>query len=297
MEYCSAEQLGGLQLVTIRPLFSTAASERVTVLPVLGYGTAWATGSDLKRLPATAMKRGAFARFARAVVARYGVHGTFWEHKSPEATYPITAVEVWNEPWYPGPSSPELYAALVLATSKQIKAADPGIKVLANIDDRVREKPGGTLVNWGYSVLDALPKHTAAVDGWAIHPYPRAGRPSSISSVDDSLAQVADMRARLREHDQAGAVWITECGFSDVPSAPDLQGSSTSSAYALAKVVNMWAASVGPNPVTHFYGFTYSRQDTPGRWDDGYDLLNRDGTQTPALQRLAQVARGLGREE
>ncbi|BEP13629.1 hypothetical protein acdb102_19400 [Acidothermaceae bacterium B102] len=269
--------------------FATAAAQGMTVLPILGYGTGWATGSNLNRMPSTAVQRTEFANFSKAVVLRYGAGGSFWKGAKPGGSAPVTAVEVWNEPWFPGPASPRDYSALVLATSAAVKSVAPSIQVVANVDERVRRLADGSTQDWGAAVLNTLPDNSSAVDAWAIHPYPRAGREAAVTSANDALAQVADLQLLLGQHHQTGNLWVTEVGFSSLPSQTDPLGSPTAAANAVTQVVRGWSQRKVANPVTRMYLYTYGRQSSQNVADYRYALLRADGTATPTLVALANA--------
>jgi polysaccharide biosynthesis protein PslG len=95
-----------------------------------------------------------YAAFLNALVARYGTK--------------ITAIEVWNEPdqsnedYFAGPNKAQNYAAVVRAAYPAVKAANPGVMVLA-----------GSLVGSNGNFLRAL--YAAGIkgfyDGLSVHFY------------------------------------------------------------------------------------------------------------------------------
>ncbi len=111
-------------------------------------GNAEGAGSWPPADPAT------YAAFLNALVARYGTK--------------ITAIEVWNEPdqsnedYFAGPNKAKNYAAVVRAAYPAVKAANPGVLVLA-----------GSLVGSNGNFLRAL--YAAGIkgyyDGLSVHFY------------------------------------------------------------------------------------------------------------------------------
>ena len=67
--------------------------------------------------------------FGAVVVKRYGPNGTFWNDNPSIPKLPIKAVQLWNEPnlkaYWGGKPDAKQYTALLKASYKPIKAADP----------------------------------------------------------------------------------------------------------------------------------------------------------------------------
>jgi hypothetical protein len=95
------------------------------------------------------------ARFATALVKRYGTHGTYWKCTNfpvagwscPEPYRPIQMWEVWNEPdlgaWWKGAPSATDYLDLLKAVHDAVKAADPQAKiVLGSMTNRAAQDDG-----------------------------------------------------------------------------------------------------------------------------------------------------------
>jgi hypothetical protein len=278
-------------------LFLEAAAQGVEVLPILGYGVAWATGTtNMHELPNTDGERKAFATYAAAVVSRYGPNGAFWTARPYLEARPVRAVEVWNEAWFPGPPKPADYAALLRVTSAAVRTAVPGTKIVANVDDRVRWLGPGRTIHWAPAVLDADPNLGRWVDVWSIHPYPRDGRPSSVSQPEDALAQVRFLRDQLAARRLPGEVWITEIAFRNRPVTTEPTNSeATAKANLLTMLKSLQPlAAVARNPVTRVYLFTMARQDqsgvAAGTSGYGYHLVRADGSFTPALSAFCGLA-------
>ncbi len=119
---------------------ATAAAAGLRVLPSLGSTPRW-----LARKPTTlpidnARQRAAWTAFLEAAVRRYGPGGEFWKAQTKGVAYtpeskpqPIREWQVWNEPnffYFAYPVSPSRYAKLVTISSKAIKTARSGAKVI-----------------------------------------------------------------------------------------------------------------------------------------------------------------------
>ncbi len=125
-----------------------------------------------------------YAAFLNALVARYGTK--------------ITAIEVWNEPdqsnedYFAGPNKAQNYAAVVRAAYPAVKAANPGVLVLA-----------GSLVGSNGNFLRAL--YAAGIkgyyDGLSVHYYNLTL--ASIRSIHE--AQIANGDSK--------PLWLDEFGW------------------------------------------------------------------------------------
>lgn len=82
--------------------------------------------------PLTSADRTTFGNFATAAVRRYGPTGSFWPACGCTA-HPIKVWEVWNEeniaPFWNPPSASQ-YAALLTSVRTNLRAVDPGARVL-----------------------------------------------------------------------------------------------------------------------------------------------------------------------
>jgi large repetitive protein len=107
-----------------------------------------------------------FASYAAAVVSRYGRNGSFWSENPHLVPDPLTALELWNEPYEswdrkPRPD-PDAYAALVSQAARAIHAVDPHLAVLMSAD--LESWDDGTAPHgrpWLASMLAANPELAA----------------------------------------------------------------------------------------------------------------------------------------
>lgn len=269
-------------------LFEAAARQQVEVLPVLDYGVAWATGGD-RTMPTTDPARAAYAAYAVAVAHRYGPDGTFWAAHPSLPSTPVSAVEVWNEPWYPSPADPAAYAALVRATAAALRAIDVPVRILASADDRVVSPVG----NWLVALLAYRAELDGWVDVWSVHPYPRDDRPRGVEQAADTLAQVTFVRGQLADKHVTGDVWVTEVGYRSRPTTRDPDNTPASAAASYDTALRGLAAMSGAftsHRVGRVYAFTLARPATgstdPKAWDYGYNLVDADGSPTLALRQF-----------
>jgi hypothetical protein len=274
-------------------LFREAAARRVRILPILGYGNPWATSADIHVLPSTEQARASFARYAAAVVQRYGPNGEFWSAHPDLPAEPVTAVEIWNEPWFPGPTDPTDYVALVQASSAAVRAVEPDVRIVVNVDQRVRNVPAGGQVNWASAVLNASDRLDEWVDVWSIHPYARPEAPAGEPAWRDSVRQVKKLRRQLKSRDLEGEVWITELGFLSRPTPEDPTASEASAKENFAEAMDALSRlNDTPNPVARVYAFTIARPNpaaTPATDSAyGYSLVRFDGSFTPALKKFTE---------
>lgn len=124
---------------------------------------------------------------------------------------PLTAVELWNEPWGDwSVANPNVkaYAAMVKPAIAAIHANYPGVTVLISGDYMIY---GGN--NNGQQWLSALTP-LVTPDAWSIHPYP-APKNLSPTNVADSPQDSVEGQIQLAEsHAKNIPIWITELGWS-----------------------------------------------------------------------------------
>ncbi|MDQ3145620.1 MAG: hypothetical protein M3R01_01590 [Actinomycetota bacterium] len=161
-------------------LIGDATARGITVLPTLLY-----TPEFYSSKPPDSTSRALFpptdpetmARFAEAMVRRYGPNGSFWclpripplppSCRSPYA--PVEAWEVWNEPdfpfWWKGAPNAGEYVTLLRAVAGGIRRADPSAEVVLGALTNRAAAPG--------AFLDQLYDLGAApyFDTIAINPY------------------------------------------------------------------------------------------------------------------------------
>jgi len=252
------------------------------VLAIATYAPGWASGHpDSNKFPPTNPRD--YARFAKAIADRYGRGGTFWQANRRLVPAPLTAIELWNEPWHAsfwgtGPD-PAAYARLVRAAATAVKRSHPRMAVLASAD-----VTGSGGVEWFGPLLAADPDlwRSGLVDAWSVHLYCQDRSPWDVVSPQQYRFDRVLVTRGLAE--QSGAVkpiWITEFGWSTEPGAPDAVSEQTQAQYehdALSRATIEWRSFVRRSFV-----FTWTK---PSVAADAYNLLRLDGSSRPAWQAI-----------
>ncbi len=169
-----------------------AAQRGLTVLPVILDAPAW----DAKHPPGVIVgipaRDGPYASFVKALVQRYGPHGTFWSANPGIPKVPIRMWQIWNEPnipafWFKQPFA-RSYVALLRAAHAAIKATDPGAKVVL-----------AGLPNYSWVALSKIYAIRGArnlFDVVAVHPYTKLpeGVITILTRVREAMDQNGDAR-------------------------------------------------------------------------------------------------------
>jgi hypothetical protein len=182
------------------PIVLAAAARGLRVLPVLEGAPSWAAAhpgdaASPPRAPAD------FARWIRALVARYGPAGIFWAEHPEVHRIPIRAWQIWNEPnltrYWNAPRWARGYVRLVKAAHAALRAADPRSQTIL-----------AGLPNESWLALRAIYRAGArgSFDVVALHPY--TGRPANVVR----LVEFARREMR-RAHDGRRPVWVTELSW------------------------------------------------------------------------------------
>jgi hypothetical protein len=236
-------------------------------------------------------QRRAWSGFLRALVARYGPSGTFWELHPELRMDPIRTWQIWNEEndhRYAG-ASVGGYAALLSASAPAIRSLDPGAQiVLGGLYATPRVKPSLDATTF-LSRLYRRKGIKGLFDGVALHPY--AADPSLMAADIDALRTV------MRRHgDGHRDLYITEFGWGSQTRAAGGDKFERGPAVQADYLKRAWAILLANRRRWHLrtaYWFTW--QDIPAattRCDfcDSDGLLGLDGVPKSALHRFAQVA-------
>jgi hypothetical protein len=149
-------------------LVGQAARRHLPVLPVIIYAPAWDGEYDKGSLLAIPRTPGPYAAFCKALVLRYGPHGSFWKGFAGRAE-PITAWQIWNEPnvpafWAAQPFAAR-YVSLLRAAHTAIRGGDPHAKVVL-----------AGLANYSWTALRSIYRihgSRSLFDVVGLHPYTR----------------------------------------------------------------------------------------------------------------------------
>lgn len=129
------------------PIVEQAAMRGIELLPVVIYAPPWARVVPDKKESAPS-DVGAYAGYLRALVARYGPAGSFWDERPSLPRRPLRWWQLWNEPdmeyqWVPREGWQQAYGALLKAGRAALRQADPGARVvLASLTNRSWETLG-----------------------------------------------------------------------------------------------------------------------------------------------------------
>lgn len=274
-------------------LMAAAARTGVNVLAILGYSARWASSDpsgagDIHYPPRDPAD---YARFARAVVARYGVAGAFWSSRPDLAPRPLAAVELWNEPWgwwfwKPTPD-PAAYARLARAGAAAVKQARPGIEILLS-GDLLLIRRDGSAGPWLDAVLAADPGLGSLIDAYSTHPYPspRDRSPLDTTSAPAYRFDRADLtRSIAKAHGARRPIWITEVGWSTAVGVSDAVSEETQAEYLRLAATN----ALTKQRVERMFVFGWDRSSgVAGDREGNYGLQRADGSMKPAWAALSQ---------
>jgi polysaccharide biosynthesis protein PslG len=180
-----------------------AARAGIRVLPVvLGPEPGAAAAAGGMAPPSSAA---AFARYATALVDRYGPRGSYWRAHPAAPRLPIHSWQVWNEPnirafWASGPD-PAAYARLLETASRAIRKADPDAEVVtAGLPNSHLGIPAARFLAGIYAA-----GAKGSFDAVGIHSY--APTPGAVVERARAAADV------VRRNGDDAKLWMTEVGW------------------------------------------------------------------------------------
>ncbi len=257
-------------------LMRNAALLGIRVLALATYAPGWASGhyGTNKYPPKNPVD---YARFVRSIADRYGSRGTFWRLNPRLAPSPITAIELWNEPWMasfwePAPD-PAAYARLVRAAAVAVKARHPGLSLLASADLNDQNP------SWFTSMLAADPPlwQSSLVSAWSVHPYCHDQSPSAHTlPLLESFDRVLLTRSLAQQAGADKPIWITEFGWRTDQGGPDAVSEDAQAQFtrdALIRIRTQWGSFV-----RKAFLFTWTKPSL----EDQYNLIRPDGSTRPA---------------
>jgi polysaccharide biosynthesis protein PslG len=118
-----------------------AVKHGMSILPVVEYAPPWAKKYK-DQVSSPPKGTGNYTSYLRKLIDRYGAKGKFWLLNPLLPKRPLREWQIWNEPeiafhWYRrpftrkwGPADAREYVALLKASYRTIKSADPGAKVV-----------------------------------------------------------------------------------------------------------------------------------------------------------------------
>ncbi len=188
-----------------------ASAHGIRVLPVLFNPPAFHRPTR-GRAACPPREMDTFARFAEAVVRRYGSRGTLWTSHGGLPKNPITAYQIWNEPslriyWCNRRPSARRYVAMLHTVGRAIKRVDRKAHILTA------------------GIPSSKLESSAPIERYVAQMYRAGARPYFDSLAIDSYAKdqvqlrrlLRSIRGLMKRHgDRRGHIWITEIGWGDV---------------------------------------------------------------------------------
>jgi hypothetical protein len=187
-----------------------AAKHNITLLPVLIKAPDFYSVKPGTRFAFQPRKNADMARWAMALVDRYGPNGTLWQANPGVAPRPLRAWQIWNEPhlkqyWYPRPNARQ-YRSMLQTVGSAIKSRDPKAEIVtAGLSDSFLK---GAIRLAPY--LKALYKgggssafNTVAINSYAVTP----------TYVSKLLNRTRKLMNRIGG--RSDKIWITEVGWCD----------------------------------------------------------------------------------
>jgi hypothetical protein len=187
-----------------------AAAYGIRIIPVL-FNPPRFLRPQRGRAACAPRRMATFARFAKALVRRYGHSGKLWKKNRAVPKLPITAYQVWNEPnleiyWCNRRPSPRAYVGMLRRVGGAIKRADRRAHVLTA------------------GIAPSKLKSAMPIERYIAGMY-RAGARRyfdslGINSYATNRGQLRGLlrstrRLMNRHGDRRGTIWITELGWGD----------------------------------------------------------------------------------
>ena len=267
-------------------LMTTASKLGIDVLPVLAYNTPWnAPGGDTLTPPTD---QSAYANFVAQVVKRYSAGGTFWTLHPTYLPAPITAVEIWNEPygwwfWHGSNPDPVAYGRLVHLAADAVNAVNPTVDILAAGELYATRSDGKLDSPWLGAMLAADPALASLVDVWSVHPYtePKTKGPNAVSSDPRwDFRRINNIRQTLKDHGVlVPRMWITEIGWTTASGSTSGVTEANQAAY-LADAIDI---AMSTESIERLYTYQWAKDGTDTTdIESFFGVRHRDGTYKPA---------------
>jgi polysaccharide biosynthesis protein PslG len=270
-------------------LMRNASLAGLNILGIFAYSSNW--GADGPTIYHPPKDPAAYANFCRKVVERYGPGGTFWQENPSLEPRPLTAVEIWNEPWLhqfwrPNPE-PARYLELLRAASTAIKAAQPTVKVLASADIFQMRTDTSESRDWFRLLLEAdAALFRDSVDALSVHAYSQSRGPLDTTTAQrwryDRFLLTRDLAAA---HGASKPIWITEFGWTTEQGNGDAVGEALQAQYtqqALDLALRQWSSVVEK-------AFLFYWGASSDAYVGGYSPLRPDGSEKPLWGTLGSL--------
>jgi len=268
---------------------ANAARRGIEVMPLLFNPPSYRSGRPPGDTRAGTYPPRDFAdlgRFGAVVATRYGPRGSFWAAHPELPRVPIRSYQLWNEPhlpaFWPARPNPAEYARLLKEAAPQLKAADPGARIVtAGISQSTL--PGAiSLRNFinGMYAAGAAP----AFDTVALHPYSET--PAGAVGLVEQARSIMNSNG-----DSSTSLWVTEIGWASQGPAHRFTTSEAGQAANLRTLLvelSRRRAELGVQGVI-WHGWR-DLPPPPDWWGRYTGLIRTDGTEKPALAAYRDVA-------
>jgi hypothetical protein len=271
-------------------MMRTAAVNGVNVLGTVAYSADWASSGPTIYHPPR--DPAAYANFCRRLVERYGPGGTFWRDNPSLTPRPLTALEIWNEPWLhsfwrPNPD-PAGYVRLLRAAATAIRAADPRVRVLASADVFQMRSDTSESRDWFRLLLaEDAGVFRNLVDAYSVHLYTEGRAPLDLRHAQRWRFDRAHITRDLAT--AAGAahpLWVTEFGWSTYPGDEDSVSEAEQALYtrqALDAAFTAWPRGEIELAFLYYWGKVHEG------YVGGYSALRADGSTKPVWSALTAL--------
>jgi hypothetical protein len=268
-----------------------AAARGIRAMPVILHAPIW--GRQYADRPGSPPQREPFARFALALVRRYGPSGTFWNENPQLRRLPVRDWQIWNEPnhahYWNAPGVPDEdstasvrgYVSLLKKTRAYIRSGDRRARVVhAGVDG----------FSWVYLAKVYRAGGRRAFDVYAAHPF--TSRPSGVVTI---LRLIRRTMTRARDRRKALTVsewaWPSSRGHAKNPGniGKTTRGQAQSIA-ATMKLFKKWRRRLRLINVFHY---SWLSSHTPGARFTYAGLRYRSGRSVfskPALRAFRSYA-------
>lgn len=234
-------------------LVAQTTTRRLALLPVILDAPRWDgvhRKGALVRIPRSDRP---FAVFAKALVERYGPHGTFWHMGRYPVVTPIRMWQVWNEPniypFWPLQPFAARYVALLRAARQAIKSADPGATIV------LAGMPNYSWIDLGK--IYKVPGARGLFDVVAVHPYTRTpnGVITILRYVRQTMVKAGDARKPMLADEIS---WPSSVGKTNHDTGFDFATTESGQAHNLAKLMPMLVADRRALGLAGFYYYDWA---------------------------------------
>jgi hypothetical protein len=269
-----------------------AASEGMTIFPVLTGTPKWVAPLGIDLPVKNARQRRAWGSFVRAAVDRYGPGGTFWREEDELPYFPIRRWEIWNEEnlvTFATRPEPRRFAALIRIAGGIIHRHDPGSQViLGGLFGRPLQVPPNIASGDFLSRFYRSRNVKRYFDGVGLHPY--------VADATAMGAQLRNLRRIMRRHHDPGTpLFVTELGWGSADGPSRWQRGLFGQAFQLSKSFAMLSANRVRWGVGGVWWFTWSDEGGNCIFCGSAGLLTRDREAKPAWYRFNEWTGGNAR--